>query len=129
MPKVQSIPSTREDIQRPQGYVAQIGGTHYDKAVKGTCPSCGFSGVQHWDLYAKAPYLEATASKYLTRWRSKGGIQDLRKAISVIEKIIAIEELEAATRAAELNATCAAQEIFPHRTGALPGRKAGKKTS
>jgi hypothetical protein len=99
-------------VQHPQGYVAQIGGTHYDKAVKGTCPNCGVACVQHWDLYAKAPYLEATASKYLTRWRDKGGVQDLRKAISVIEKIIAIEKLEAA-----------------HQAGALPGRKAGKKTS
>jgi hypothetical protein len=31
------------------------------------------------------PYLEATAIKYLCRWKKKGGIQDLDKAIHFIE--------------------------------------------
>lgn len=33
------------------------------------------------------PYLEATAIKYLCRWRLKGGIQDLDKAIHFIEML------------------------------------------
>ena len=72
--------------------VKQVAGSHYEDA-SGLCPHCGGS-VQHWDLYARQPYLEGTATKYITRWRSKGGIEDLQKAISVIEKIIAIEALK-----------------------------------
>lgn len=72
--------------------VAQVGGDHYAQGM-GMCPNCGFKGLQHWDLYATAPYLEGTATKYITRWREKGGLEDLRKAISYLNKIIAIENL------------------------------------
>lgn len=61
----------------------QYGGDHYKKL-----------GIQHWD-YVEAngiPYLEACAIKYLTRWRDKGGVTDLRKAIHFIEKRIELEE-------------------------------------
>jgi len=76
--------------------VKQYGGTHYEKSTA-VCPYCGSAGLQHWDLYAEAPYLEGTATKYITRWRRKGGVADLRKAITVIEKIIAIEALKQRT--------------------------------
>ena len=36
-------------------------------------------------------FCEATAIKYLCRWRKKGGIQDLRKAIHFIEVLIELE--------------------------------------
>jgi hypothetical protein len=72
--------------------VAQVGGNHYSEC-SGACPHCG-GEIQHWDLYAKHGYLEGTATGYITRWRQKGGIQDLRKAISVIEKIIAVNTNE-----------------------------------
>jgi hypothetical protein len=71
--------------------VAQVGGTHYARPGA-VCPHCG-QGIQHWDLFASEPYLEGYASKYLMRWREKGGIEDLEKAISIIQKIIAIEKL------------------------------------
>lgn len=61
----------------------QVGGGHYKKLK-----------IQHWD-YVEAngiPYLEACAIKYLTRWRDKGGVQDLHKAIHYIEKRIELEE-------------------------------------
>ncbi len=67
--------------------VVQVGGTHYGK------------GYNHWD-YADAvnvPYLEGCASKYLTRWREKGGIEDLKKSISYLEK--RIENWQACTGA------------------------------
>lgn len=73
--------------------VKQYGGTHYENSTA-ICPTCGAVGLQHWDLYAEAPYLEGSATKYITRWRGKGGVADLRKAITVIEKIIAIEALK-----------------------------------
>jgi hypothetical protein len=76
----------------PSAVVKQIGGTHY-KDNEGICPHCG-GGIQHWDLYAGVPYLEAYAAKELIRWREKGGIEDLDKTISIIQKIIAIERLK-----------------------------------
>ena len=59
--------------------IAQVGGTHYGV------------GYQHWDLMDqyKVAYLEACATKYLDRWKEKGGIQDLQKSLSYIRKRIA----------------------------------------
>lgn len=57
----------------------QHGGTHY----KG-------SKYQHWDLIAdcRIGYLEGCASKYAFRWKKKGGVEDLKKAIHYIDKLI-----------------------------------------
>lgn len=58
-------------------YVAQIGGNHYG------------TKYGHWDYCKDAGtgYLEGHATKYLYRWRRKGGIQDLEKALSFVEKL------------------------------------------
>lgn len=77
--------------ERKTAVVQQVGGSHYGRCV-GACPHCG-EEIQHWDLYGRMPYLEGMATKYITRWREKGGIEDLRKAITAIEKIIAVETL------------------------------------
>jgi hypothetical protein len=37
-------------------------------------------------------FCEATAIKYLCRWRKKGGIEDLRKAIHFVEVLIELED-------------------------------------
>lgn len=61
----------------------QHGGDHY----KG-------KAIQPWD-YIEAnniPFLEGSAIKYLTRWRDKGGVEDLRKALHFIQKRIELEE-------------------------------------
>lgn len=57
--------------------VEQVGGSHYA------------GGFQHWDLIiqCKTPYLEANATKYLTRYRKKNGKQDLEKALSYVRKM------------------------------------------
>ena len=54
----------------------QVGGTHYKKFKIQPAEFCHKNQI---------PYLEATAIKYLCRWRDKGGIQDLDKAIHFIE--------------------------------------------
>lgn len=75
-------PDQRDD-RPPTANEIQYGGNHYKKL-----------NIQHWD-YIEAngiPYLEACAIKYLTRWRDKGGVEDLRKAIHFIEKRIELEE-------------------------------------
>ena len=54
----------------------QIGGTHY--RIK----------YQHWDYVCdvKMPYLLACATKYVSRWRDKNGVEDLRKSIHYLAK-------------------------------------------
>ena len=68
----------------------QYGGSHYKSQV-----------IQPWDYIArnKIPYLEGSAIKYISRWRDKGGIEDLKKAIHFIEKVI---ELESEVRQASI---------------------------
>ena len=57
----------------------QVAGTHYASA----------DGVQHWDLIDtyRVGYLEGCASKYVTRWRRKNGVQDLQKAEHYLQKL------------------------------------------
>jgi len=57
----------------------QVAGTHY-KGLE----------IQPWDYIHRngIGYLEGCAIKYLTRWRDKGGVDDLRKAKHFIEKLI-----------------------------------------
>jgi hypothetical protein len=62
----------------PERQVAQVGGDHYA------------SGYQHWDWVAETGlgYFEGNATKYLTRWRAKNGLEDLKKARSYVDKLI-----------------------------------------
>jgi hypothetical protein len=73
--------------------VAQVGGDHYSK-TGGLCPHCG-QPIQHWDLVARHPYLEAQISKYIVRWQEKGREEDLDKAESYFLKLRAVLRLRA----------------------------------
>lgn len=57
----------------------QEGGTHYKRVP-----------IQPWDYIVAndIPFLEGSVIKYVTRHRSKNGIEDLKKAIHFIEKIM-----------------------------------------
>jgi hypothetical protein len=57
----------------------QVGGNHYK--VSG--------GRQHWDLIDdfNVGYLEGCFTKYVTRWMSKDGLKDLRKAEHFAQKL------------------------------------------
>lgn len=59
----------------------QVGGDHYA------------SPIQHWDYVVAndIPYLEAMVIKYLTRWRKKGGADDIRKAQHFLQKLFEVE--------------------------------------
>jgi len=60
----------------------QQGGTHY-KDLK-------IQPIEY--IHANnIPFAEGCAIKYLTRWRSKGGIEDLKKAKHFIELLIELE--------------------------------------
>jgi len=57
----------------------QVGGMHYK------------TGYEHWDLALHVGwdgYLPGQISKYVTRWRDKGGVTDLKKALHFLDKLI-----------------------------------------
>jgi hypothetical protein len=62
----------------------QIGGSHYKDFKIQPVEFCFINNI---------PYLEATAIKYLCRWRNKGGLQDLEKAKHFIDLLIDLEDL------------------------------------
>lgn len=57
----------------------QVGGTHYKNKP-----------IQPWDyvLANDLGYLEGNIIKYTTRWKDKGGLQDLKKAQHYLQKLI-----------------------------------------
>lgn len=59
----------------------QIDGKHYQGDVQ------PWDAIIAWEL----GFLDGCAVKYLARWRKKGGVQDLMKAIHFIEKLIEVE--------------------------------------
>lgn len=61
----------------------QHGGTHYEGKA-----------IQPWDYIASnnIGFLDGNAIKYLSRWRERGGIEDLKKAEHYIDKLIEIEQ-------------------------------------
>lgn len=63
--------------------IKQVGGDHYA------------AEYQHWDWAAETQlgYLESAATKYVSRWRKKGGVQDLEKALSYVRKLELIHRL------------------------------------
>jgi hypothetical protein len=72
-----------EIIQSDSALNIQQGGTHY-KDLK-------IQPIEY--IHANnIPFAEGCAIKYLTRWRSKGGLQDLEKAKHFIELLIELEK-------------------------------------
>lgn len=64
----------------------QIGGSHYK-----TGP------IQHWDIVAQheLDYFQGQITKYVMRWKLKGGIQDLEKAQHFLEKYVELAKANA----------------------------------
>jgi hypothetical protein len=58
---------------------SQVGGSHYKDLA-----------IQPWDFICanQLGYLEGCIIKYVTRWRRKGGVEDLRKARHCLEKLM-----------------------------------------
>lgn len=78
----------------------QIGGQHYKTAY------------EHWDLVLQLNlgYFEGNATKYLSRWRKKGGKDDLQKAMHYVDKLIESVEFVAPPRAS-MNEAAVAQQV------------------
>jgi hypothetical protein len=59
----------------------QVGGNHYKACA-----------IEPWDYIVsnEMGYLEGNVIKYVSRWRSKGGIADLQKAQHYLAKLIEV---------------------------------------
>jgi len=64
----------------------QIGGGHYKHPGE----------EEHWDRAWRLKYdcFQYIITKWVERWRSKGGIEDLKKARHAIDKYIEVAEAE-----------------------------------
>lgn len=62
----------------------QVAGSHYK------------ASIQHWDyVWAnQLDYFQAQITKYVTRWKKKNGLQDLKKAQHFLEKYIELAETQ-----------------------------------
>lgn len=63
----------------------QVGGSHYRDLP-----------IQPWDYITEngIGYLEGCVIKYVTRHHEKGGVQDLKKAMHYLEKLIEVHGRE-----------------------------------
>lgn len=60
----------------------QVAGEHYKKEI------------QHWDYVVaqNLDYFQGQITKYVSRWKDKGGVTDLKKAQHFLQKYIEVEE-------------------------------------
>ena len=72
-----------QKIERNIALESQVGGNHY--------ASMKIQPIEYSMANEMNP-LQHTAIKYLSRYKSKGGVEDLRKAIHSIELLIDFEE-------------------------------------
>ena len=72
--------------ERASANDTQVAGDHYKRHKYET-----WDVILDWEL----GYLDGNAVKYLSRWRLKGGVQDLRKAAHYIQKLIETEQKNA----------------------------------
>ena len=64
----------------PDANSRQVGGEHYQNSGE----------IQHWDIVNlfSLDYFQGQITKYLFRWKLKGGVQDLEKARHFLDKYI-----------------------------------------
>ena len=76
-------PTTEEDEAFNAINDKQVGGDHYKS-----------KSIQPWDFIASnnLGYLEGNIVKYVSRWKDKGGIQDLEKALHYLQKLIEVNK-------------------------------------
>ena len=91
-PEAQKILMKRQEQKRIEHIGAairaneqQVGGAHY--AVK---------AIQPWDFIIanNIGYLEGNIIKYISRWKDKGGVEDLKKAQHYLQKLIETHDKE-----------------------------------
>jgi hypothetical protein len=72
-----------DHIQALTANDVQVAGTHYKSKA-----------VQPWDYIVanNLGYLEGNIVKYVSRWKDKGGVDDLRKARHYLDKLIEVQD-------------------------------------
>jgi hypothetical protein len=71
---------TDKELENP--LQKQEGGDHYKKLK--------IQPVEY--IYANnIPFIEGSIIKYVSRWRDKGGVQDLKKAVHFLDLLIELE--------------------------------------
>lgn len=70
----------------PSALDVQVGGGHYKKTAIQPIQYIHSNGI---------PFAEGCVIKYVSRWRDKGGIQDLEKAKHFLELLIELEKAKA----------------------------------
>lgn len=85
----------------------QVGGDHYA------------SEYQHWDFVCDTNmhYLLGCATKYVSRWRKKGGKEDLKKAIHYLEKYMEVQPIRFAFNEHDVDRFCAT--LHPDDAGVI----------
>lgn len=75
------MPTAEEDEAFNAINENQIGGDHYKSKA-----------IQPWDFISSnnLGYLEGNIVKYVSRWKDKGGVQDLEKAMHYLQKLIEV---------------------------------------
>ena len=70
-------------VVKPHSLTTQVGGGHYkDKAIQPV----------EYCMANNIPFMEGCVIKYCTRWRDKGGVQDLEKARHFLDMLIEYEK-------------------------------------
>jgi hypothetical protein len=70
---------------RKSAWDTQVGGSHYNKyAIQPT----------EYIIKNNLPFCEGNVIKYVTRWKDKGGVEDLKKARHYLDLLIENEEIE-----------------------------------
>ena len=71
----------QQEIMRPNSI--QVGGDHYKK-----------SNIQAWDFIHEngIGFIAGNIIKYIVRYNSKNGVEDLKKARHYLDKLIELEE-------------------------------------
>jgi hypothetical protein len=77
------IQEQRKQLEALKANDVQVAGTHYKSKA-----------VQPWDYIVanNLGYLEGNIVKYVSRWKDKGGVDDLRKARHYLDKLIEVQD-------------------------------------
>jgi hypothetical protein len=77
------LKTMKEFEQASKANDVQVAGTHYKSKA-----------IQPWDYIVanNLGYLEGNIVKYVSRWRDKGGLDDLRKARHYLDKLIEVQD-------------------------------------
>ena len=76
-----ATPEEEEAFKQMEANATQVGGQHYKSKA-----------IQPWDYIASnnLGYLEGNVVKYVSRWKDKGGVEDLKKAQHYLAKLIEV---------------------------------------